>query len=575
MKGCCQSGRLTDSEAKIAGVKPTVIRGHMKVIHGHGSTRGANSFRFDHSRDGSLSHGATSSVVKATEMTSKQVFAVKTIKIDGCENMQLQQEIEALEKLDSPHICKLFQTWTDSKSIFMVFEFCRGGDLTALSRTKALNEGAISVLVRQMVGAVTHLHQHDLVHGDLKRQDWLFVEPLTNNTPLVQMTLKMVDFGIAARHYNKANLSDEHAGAADQTQARKHRLRDMSGFICAAPEQLDSLSVPTTACDIWALGVLAYFMVSGQAPFRRGTGRNHLDTIRQAQVSFEPAQDWKVVTQEAKSFLSNCLQRQAVDRPHARELLSSSWMRLAKDVFDEALALQEANMGITPKQRGKLSILDAPLPSAQYLLRSFKKMHCRSTLEKAAINAAAHRLKDDKIATLRTSFQKMDKNGDGVLSAQELCEGLRESGVGVSELMDILKDVDMDGDGVIEYTEFVAATYEFQQSMQEHAVLDIFRMFDQDGSGRVTKAEILQSLGHAHAASLEHKFPDLNVDMMLRDLDQDGDGEIDAEEFKQLLLQHTRANPNVRKHSKEKKSSKERVPSKERKPSKQHLGIGR
>merc|ERR1719277_2325838 len=119
----------------------------------------------------------------------------------------------------------------------------------------------------------------------------------------------------------------------------------------------------------------------------------------------------------------------------------------------------------------------------------------------------------------------------------------------------------MDGDGVIEYTEFLAATYEFQQSIQEHAVLDIFRMFDQDGSGKVTKAEILQALGHGQASNLEHSFPDLNVDTVLRDLDKDGDGEIDAEEFKQLLLKHTRANPYARKYSKDKKPSKERISS--------------
>jgi len=330
----------------------------------------------------------------------------------------------------------------------------------------------------------------------------------------------------------------------------------MNGFICLAPEQLGGNSVASPACDIWSLGVLAFFMVSGQAPFRRGTGSNHFDSIRQATFSFEPAQHWKAVTQEAKSFLSECLQKQAVDRPKACDLLLSSWMRLAKEVFDEALALQESSMGNHPKSRGKLSILDAPLPSAQSILSSFKKMHYRSALEKAAIAAAAHRLKDDKIGALRTSFEKMDKNGDGVLSAQELCEGLRESGVGTGELMEVLKDIDMDGDGVIEYTEFVAATYQFQQSMQEHAVSDIFRIFDQDGSGKVTKAEILQALGHGQTSTLEEKFPDLNVDTVLGDLDKDGDGEIDAEEFKQLLLKHTRANPNVRKHSKEKRGNR-------------------
>lgn len=180
-----------------------------------------------------------------------------------------------------------------------------------------------------------------------------------------------------------------------------------------------------------------------------------------------------------------------------------------------------------------MSIMDAPLPGAQQILQGFHKMADLNGLEKAAITSAAYRLPPDKINYLRKCFEKMDTNGDGVLSAQELQDGLRETGMNDDELMNLLKNIDVDGSGVIEYTEFIAATYDFQRKLHEDVTWAAFRVFDQDGSGSVTSSELKKVLSERE--EIGEAFGTSGVQDLLNDFDANGDGEIDYQEFLGLL----------------------------------------
>jgi len=516
---------------KIEGGQGVLKHGAMHIVQ----NRGASS-AYDlnmHNINAVLSSGKNSSVVQAKHLASKQVYACKTIRISSLQSQKWVEDLEKIKTLDNLHICKLYEAWEERKRLYLIFEFCRGGDLTSLLRAKPANEGTISVLVRQMVGAVTHLHQHDIVHGDIKCQDFLFAEPVMADTKAFQMQLKMIDFGFVAR-YCKSVQEDLLGEGEHATKHRKHMLQDQRLPICLAPEQLDNSGPAPSGADVWALGVLCFFLIAGKPPFSR-TGCKWKENIRAGAWDFEHERTWQGVTKEAKDFIRSCLTRSPRDRPAAAEMLEAPWMILAKEVFDESLQLHESKLG-QGKFKGTISILDAPLPSAQTILMSFKRMHQLGALEKAAMTAAAYHLSGEKMTTLRNTFESLDRNGDGVLSAKELQDGLQASGVSAPELMEILQDVDLDGDGVIEYTEFITATYEFQRSMQDHMVETVFRKFDQDGSGKVSKAEILQALGHKEKQKdLRASFPNLDLDVAVEELDKNGDGQISHDEFLQLL----------------------------------------
>lgn len=117
----------------------------------------------------------------------------------------------------------------------------------------------------------------------------------------------------------------------------------------------------------------------------------------------------------------------------------------------------------------------------------------------------------------------MDKNGDGHLSKEEILEGYEEHfGVPINEeeVDKMMKNVDIDGNGVIEYTEFVMATMNEKNLVSQEKLQAAFRMFDKDNSGTISPEEIREVLGFDSTISSDA------LDEIIREVDENGDGVI-------------------------------------------------
>merc|ERR1712217_117961 len=86
----------------------------------------------------------------------------------------------------------------------------------------------------------------------------------------------------------------------------------------------------------------------------------------------------------------------------------------------------------------------------------------------------------------------LDENGDGLLTVNEMKEGLNRCGLKEipADLQQIMEEVDSDGSGVIDYTEFLAATLDKKVYMAEDVCRQAFRIFDRNGDGKISKDEI-------------------------------------------------------------------------------------
>lgn len=118
-------------------------------------------------------------------------------------------------------------------------------------------------------------------------------------------------------------------------------------------------------------------------------------------------------------------------------------------------------------------------------------------LKRTTLSFIASRIPEDQIEYLRNAFSKMDKNGDGQLTPEELRVGLTEiPDINLSEtdISNAMTVIDSNQNGLIDYTEFIAACLQSYNYLKENHLRSAFAYFDKDGSGTISKDELRDCL---------------------------------------------------------------------------------
>ncbi|XP_023800539.1 maternal embryonic leucine zipper kinase isoform X2 [Cyanistes caeruleus] len=157
---------------------------------------------------------------------------------------RVKLEIDAMKDLSHQHICRLYQVIETPKKIFMVLEYCPGGELFDYIISKDhLSEEEARLFFRQIVSAIAYVHDQGYAHRDLKPENLLIDE---------EHNLKLIDFGLCAKP--KGGL-DYHLNTCCGSPAY------------AAPELIQGKAYIGSEADIWSMGVLLYALLCGFLPF--------------------------------------------------------------------------------------------------------------------------------------------------------------------------------------------------------------------------------------------------------------------------------------------------------------------
>ena len=146
----------------------------------------------------------------------------------------------------------------------------------------------------------------------------------------------------------------------------------------------------------------------------------------------------------------------------------------------------------------------------------------------------ADNLNEEKINEFKEAFSLFDKDGDGTITTKELGTVMRLLGrtPTEAELQDIINDVDADGNGTIDFSEFVSLmARKLKDKNKEDEFAEAFKVIDRDGDGLISPDEL-----HHVLINLGENLTAEEVDEMIREADVDGDGHINQDEFVRVML---------------------------------------
>jgi len=361
-------------------------------------------------------------------------------------------------------------------------ELCDGGELfDRIVEVGNFTEVQAAILMEQIFMAIFYMHQQSMTHRDIKPENFIF----GSKEPIEAATLKLLDFGLSCTFQPGQSLTTK-AGTP----------------YYVAPQVLQGNY--NELADVWSCGVVMYVLLCGYPPFHGDTDSIVLKRVKAGNVEFPP-EDWERISPDAKDLIKKCLKMKVSDRYTAEQAVNHIW------VTERAPTSTGLNITVVDK------------------LKDFKG---QNKLKKAALQVIAGQLNEKEM--LRESFKALDENKDGTLTLTELKTGLERSGLEdiPADLKQLMEEVDGDGSGQIDYTEFLAATIDKQVYAREEVMWSAFRTFDLDGDGRITMAELRKVL---EDGTMEAAVNAAYIAEVMKEIDVNGDGEIDFNEFVQMM----------------------------------------
>ncbi|KAK0273236.1 Calcium/calmodulin-dependent protein kinase type I [Friedmanniomyces endolithicus] len=256
-----------------------------------------------------LGAGSYSVVKECVHIDTGRYYAAKVINkrlMAGREHM-VRNEIAVLKRVSMGHqnILTLVDYFETMNNLYLVTDLALGGELfDRICRKGSYYESDAADLIRATLSAVAYLHDHGIVHRDLKPENLLF------RTPEDNADLLIADFGLS-------RIMDEE---------QFHVLTTTCGTPGYMAPEIFKKSGHGKPVDLWAIGVITYFLLCGYTPFDRDSNLEEMQAILAADYSFTPLEYWRNVSLTARQFIKRCLTIDPTQRITAHEALSHHWI---------------------------------------------------------------------------------------------------------------------------------------------------------------------------------------------------------------------------------------------------------
>ena len=432
-----------------------------------------------------LGKGGYGKVYEVKNKKSGEIRACKHLSKLSIKNLEkFEREINILINSDHPNIVKIYEIYESQRSLYIVMEECKGGEvfdriIDHIQSKNMYSEKDAAEMLLQVMSAVEYCHNNGICHRDLKPENLLYLRAGSEkNNPI-----RVIDFGLS------------------QVISPEKKLKTRVGTAYyVSPEILKGDY--TEKCDVWSAGVILYIFLSGDPPFNGPNDSAIYSKIAQMKFTF-PEQKWSSISKEAKDLITHMIAPEP-QRYTAKQVIEHPWFKNASSV---------------------------PISATNFNTAFFIDYVRGSQLKKMSLLYIASRLDENEIENLKKAFEAFDNCKDGQITFDELRKGLlqlKTHKLNENDIIQLFKSIDVDQNGKIDYTEFLAATIQRVNYLKNERLYEAFCMFDKDKSGNITKDELLRALK-------AEKSQEKEIEKYIKAVDKNGDGKIDYKEFLELM----------------------------------------
>jgi calcium-dependent protein kinase len=418
-----------------------------------------------------------------THLPSGQKRLMRSIKTKIVKDIS---EIDQMTTLDHPNLIKTYEYFIDNESYHIITEYMEGGKLQdKLDIIQFFNERNASKISQQMFSAVSYLHENKITFKLLTCSSIYFESTKEGN-----YNIKLLYLGHSL--YN----------------AKNNLIKQLKADPVYLAPETHTQKIYNDRSDVWSLGVILYMLLCGYPPFR---GRDRTDTLEKVVIGKYSldSHDWDNISEEAKDLVRKTLIYENSKRASAKECLKHPW--LAKFRSKEQ------------KQYAKLRI------NTLTIFQNMKSFH------KAVVEYLIHQHSTDiNYSNLKKIFKELDHDGKGYLSYDEMKKAWKNTHndevLCDKEFDNYFNLVDLNGNKIIEYEEFLKVTVNYEDLLSEKNLSKAFKFLDKINSGFISVDDIKNSF-HGHDAK---ENEELAIEL-LREIDIKATEKISFDEFKDIV----------------------------------------
>ena len=239
---------------------------------------------------------------------TKKPVAIKIMAKKNMDKSDLELakvEIDILKIGQHPNIIKLYDIYENENYIYIIMEYCSGGDLLSYFEYHEyeLPETKVCEIIHKLSMAIYYLHSYGIVHRDLKPENILMTDLS------MQADIRLLDFGLSKIVGNDEKCTEPYGTLS---------------FV--APEVLQGKPYDKSV-DLWSIGIITFLLLCGYLPFDDKHSEKEIarQTI-QDPVPFEE-KIWSKYSPEAKTFVDGLLQKKPEKRYTIKEILEHPWIK--------------------------------------------------------------------------------------------------------------------------------------------------------------------------------------------------------------------------------------------------------